>query len=341
MRVARNALGALSLFVVGSVASSVAAEERACVVVTSFEQDRELARELGAELEDAGFVAIRLERSSNGPERVPAELLREHSCSALAALESSHTVELWLARTAGQPLEHETLTDDSSDEETRTLALRFVELVRARLLKLPRDAKPETTPAQSEANPREVEPRPKPVVKPRVARDSFGVSVGGRMLINPGGFGPTAGLAFGALGFPSELSWLKAEFVLPVSHAEFEGPEGTSQGRIHLVSLALGLALEIPDSRLAGRFGVGAALGALSFEGAATPPFVSHNDSSKVAVPFLDAELNARLVAGFRVGIDAQVGMAVPRAAVRFAGREVASWGRPMLNLGAGLEFDL
>ncbi len=89
---------------------------------------------------------------------------------------------------------------------------------------------------------------------------------------------------------------------------------------------------------IATKAGLGLAATVLWFAGEAEPPLVATDGSSWVAAPY------AVLAAGYRfgryVGIRAELLGALlrPEPIVRIAGREVASFGQPVVFVSLGLE---
>ena len=87
--------------------------------------------------------------------------------------------------------------------------------------------------------------------------------------------------------------------------------------------------------------GVALAGALIGMTGSAEPPLLDRTEQMFVVVPSLRAGVALKLSKRLAFRSDGLVGASVPRAAIRFADREVADWGRPLLSLSLGLEASL
>jgi hypothetical protein len=83
------------------------------------------------------------------------------------------------------------------------------------------------------------------------------------------------------------------------------------------------------DFQVSGAGGV--ALARLGIDGHAVPPLASRGDTSIAALPFARVSVGRRLGSRLGLELDGFVGVATPRPVLRFNGREVAEWGRPLV----------
>jgi hypothetical protein len=73
------------------------------------------------------------------------------------------------------------------------------------------------------------------------------------------------------------------------------------------------------------------ALAHLAIDGSAQPPLLARKESTTVALPFLRLSFGRWLASRVGLGASGFAGVAMPRPAIRFDGREVAEWGRPVV----------
>jgi hypothetical protein len=90
---------------------------------------------------------------------------------------------------------------------------------------------------------------------------------------------------------------------------------------------------------LAVRSAAGVALGSLGFSGAARSPYAGVHDHLWSWSPYVGSGLVWRVAPSFGLRADVAVGVDASHTVVRFAGREVADWGRPWLAGSAALEL--
>lgn len=146
-------------------------------------------------------------------------------------------------------------------------------------------------------------------------------------------------LGFGWFAWPRvKLEVLGA---IPLAAGGAEGEEGVADVGAGLVAVGARYLLTDARALLVPSVGGGMGVCIMNMEGIARPPYSSESSWIATGLGFVRAGLSLRLGWRVRVNIDGMVGMLTPRAAVDFAGREAASWGRPLLSLAAGLELDL
>jgi hypothetical protein len=75
--------------------------------------------------------------------------------------------------------------------------------------------------------------------------------------------------------------------------------------------------------------------------GAAEAGYAERSETIFGAGPVLRASAAARLTDWYLLRLELLAAITTPRAVLRFADREVATWGRPFLQLTLGAEFGL
>jgi hypothetical protein len=121
---------------------------------------------------------------------------------------------------------------------------------------------------------------------------------------------------------------------VPLRASTFTGPEGEAELGVSLMGAFAEVSLTDPLARADVMVGGGAWVALLSLRGRAQPSYLGSSVQVVTLVPHLDLAARARI--GRRIAFIARASGAVatPKANVRFAGREVAAWGRPFM-LGA------
>ena len=114
--------------------------------------------------------------------------------------------------------------------------------------------------------------------------------------------------------------------------------EGAATVRRTLAGAALDAQLRL--NRVTWSLGAGAALAVLSLRGEAPGAGYGATDASSVTVgPILRSGSSIALGPTLRARIELTAGATFPRAIVSFAGREVATWGRPFALATLGVEW--
>lgn len=299
-----------------------------------------LERRLRAEFEASGFEVVLADTAKAGPPRALEEAAARAGAAAAVRVTPSEGggLEVWVAdRITGKLLLREVVGGGGERPEPGMVALRAVELLRASLLELasrtpPRGPLP--PPAKLRADVRRA-------VALDVAESSegaspspperFAVGVGAAAGLGPGGVPPSADVAFSARWMALPRLGVRLVLLAPLAAPAVEGAEGSA--RVGVLVAGAGGHLELGSEGSALGASVGAGVGAVwaRMDGEARAPFVSSSDDVLSALPYV--ELGARAELAARVGLRAGLlaGVAAPRPVVRFAGREVASVGRPLL----------
>ena len=153
------------------------------------------------------------------------------------------------------------------------------------------------------------------------------------------GLGPAVGLSPGGLGLVPQVKaglsiepspiWSASVFaLLPTFPSAVEAAEGEADVWVGLLAAAGDATLVKADS-WGYAIGAGAALVGLQMEGSAEAPYVGEEDSVFTAAGFTRISAYYVLPPAWRLRGELLMGLAAPRPTVRFAERQVGSWGRP------------
>ncbi|WP_148313727.1 hypothetical protein [Sorangium cellulosum] len=347
------ALGALAL----ALALALAAPPREAraggapriVVVAPSREDRVSLR-LQAELRALKFEVPEVEIAPDPPsrERLEEVAREKDAVAAVRIAPSSGGVEVWLVdRMTGKTVLREMVTDDTrSPSGGAALALRVVELLRASLMELdaPRPPAGEVAPPPSiremMASPRADTPAPAPSVglpPPRGA--AFSIELGPAVLLSPGGMGPWGLLSAAANYQPSEEVGASVFALIPLLSSSASGPEGVATARVGLVGAAISGVVAPPGAPW--RFAVGAGASAvwMRLEGRPSERYEGSTEDLLTVAPLLRAGLGVAITPRLRVRADAICGVAILVPVVEFAGRQVATWGVPLVAPSLDLEL--
>jgi hypothetical protein len=339
-RVARCAVAVATLAL---VASGVRAAERVRVAVVHIRDD-EPSRRVRAELAAAGLEAVDVPISSDDSRSAAAVARSEHAVAAVRVV-SADEVELAIVDTASANVLYDKSVR-SSGAQSDSLALRAVEDLRARLVKLHL-----VEPAPSEA-PAPPEDAP-PVTRGAPAHDDgpgAGHGTPMRSLWATGALGATA--STGGLGgdlaarvglrvdatprFGGSIAAL-----LPLLSQTVSETGAHADVNVYVVSALLHYAL-VGSGEWGADLGAGAGVVIARMQGFADAPVYTGRSETVVAgAPIVDASLSYRPISMLRVRGEFQAGVAMPRLAVTFDDRDVAVWGRPFAVALLGAEIAL
>ncbi len=354
-----------ALFAMTLASSGLADTEGEHTVVLTAARDQVALRErLRTELDLGGWLVVEVPPQRAGLPRLPDEVARQVHASVALRLDERGDVELWVVDTASDAtLHHETIPTDPSDGPD-VITLRVVEILRARLLKLgvslpsppsrpPGDEATVAPPPAAEAPPappKAAAPEPAVPISPPSdvpARPPARAETGAHRAVDVA-LSPLASFSPGGLGVIPELG-LGAKYVL--DHTWAFGVAGvvpigssTVENEAGRVSVHWGFAGVSAERRFLfgpGALVLGVAAGALTqrFSGDANPPYRSASDWVTVFGSFGDVGGRFVLSPTVRLCVDAAVGVAAPRPVVVAADDRIATWGRPLVLLSAGLEW--
>lgn len=278
------------------------------------------------------------------PEPSSAEPLedRARAHGAIAAIRvtrsGSGAVEMTIVdRATGKTLSRRLVIATPSDPAAAELvATRTVELFRASLLELKSAHPPRgDVPVPPRIDALAPNPPTEPSASPSALRLAFAVGAG--LASNPEFVAaPHVWAAFTATN--ADRLGLTAQFSASLAPERLSAPEG--QVEVLVSEYRLGVVYELgPRSNwMALRLETGALLSRLVVNGSAQPPYVAEREDRLTAGPWLATGLGVELVPQLSAWANASAAYLFPHTVVRVAGRELTSWGRPMLAARAGLE---
>ncbi|MBK8251671.1 MAG: hypothetical protein IPK82_03270 [Polyangiaceae bacterium] len=315
----------------------------------------------GARADDASLVRIRQELQLLGLDVVItplaasqslSELAIEHKAAAVIRIESAPPeVVLWIDREHSQNLPQQLRVSESfnAGNNANLLALRAVELLRARLLPVPENQSPVAN-ATSEGKRDSPSPSSLPTpsaaaltatptvsASPVVPVKRFGVHGGPAVTYSPGGLSPVIALRFGAdarIGGPLAATLTT---LLPIG----AGTVSTADGEMDLrpLSLLAGLSIRVqPLTPLS--LTVGAGLGAACFfyQGRAPNSDLARSGSECSFQPYAEFGALYHFTPTFALRSDLMTATFHPHPVLVIANEEAASFGLPGVTLSLAVE---
>jgi hypothetical protein len=331
------------------VALPAIAEGRWRLVLVS-EPDSELAHRLRAEAADVG-LELAFETASSATV-LPSAIAERHGAVGVIRVSSPTTVEIWIRSGDQRPTNYETIRGQPS--ERQSFAFRVIEEVRARLTKLrlperdPRERRggaPDPTIDAAPTSRADAPGAPSDVEAPSGASGGAPMNVralaagaGVAASAVSGGMGPTLYAAL-ALRVTLTSGWgAAAHAFVPLTVDTVSAPEGSGDVRAYLVAgeIARDVWARAPWSAALGA-GAGALI--LTLEGNPATGYVARDDRLTAAIFVLQAHLKTDITPWFSIRGALLGGATAPRPVVRFAGRDVAAWGRPFAVATLTLDF--
>jgi hypothetical protein len=280
-----------------------------------------------AELGSSGFDVAVVTPSTFPPGRPEIEQLaqREGATVQLLVVEAGAGLEIWIVDPAtGKTVFREVILGLYEPREAPELvAIRLVETFRATLLDF---ASPHTS-----APPLPLRPVPPVDSSTHAGPSRFAIAVGGGGAYSAGGIGPTAHLDL-ALGYRMGRGFsIAVDGALTPARTKVRGaPEGEAEIAWYLAGVSFGFSPGDPAAPIRFRSSAGAWIGWMSLTGQPVPPYVNTPAEFVSVIPHLDAGLRLSLTPSVALAPGLSLGVSAPAASIRFAGREVATWGRPL-----------
>lgn len=340
-----KAVACLSIALAASSSASASSSptEARVALVTASAQSTTTTR-LKAELEQLGVSVVVVAGEATPLGRASLENIARTAgaFAAVRVVPVAAEVEVWVAdRVTGKTVVREVIRGrDSSASMDDTIALGAVELLRASLLEF--TATPMLQHGEVEPPPvvRTIAPAPEPS-GPRFRRPLpplFAVA-----------FEPTAVVGFdGALAALSAGVAARYQFV---DHLALEGwaqvpivaatirQDATGVAEVSATVLGLGLAAVWNAHGITPSVGAGAAGALLEVDGQQPQPgYGANRKLLRVTAPYVRAGIGIQLLEHLRLHADATGLYTVHSIPIRFVGEQRASWGRPSLLVGLGLE---
>ena len=302
--------------------------------------DRRITNRVNAELTALGFeVELVPEADSTEPRSLRRIAVDHGAVAGLRASPSKTGIELWIVNpSTGDTAYEEVVTVKSRNDEL--LALRSVEVLRARLLKLGVLSSPPPAPVAEEPPPEPITLAPAtPPPLPVVALPLLSADVGASYTIEPSALSNYESARLG-LTLAPRAEWSASAFaLLPLRASEVSESEGTA--RVNATLFALAGDVHLRRARLSASFGAGCALALLGVSGEAAPPYEAQSDRLLAAVPFLRAGGAAAVADRLTLGLEFMAGFATPPSVVRLDLEEVAVWGRPLLSASFTMQIGI
>ena len=309
-------------------------------------QIRSEARELGLDTETVGDT---LGRSDDA-------LLALHGAVAIVHVVSPEHVTVSVAASGERVPYAADLERHGARAET--FAVSIVELIRARLVELERrQPTPEAT-ARAPALPPSAPPAasaPSPNMPPAPTHERLPtrappprsdahepmlwLSTGGAGLLARGGLGASGGVSLGFGVEPSERLWASAFALLPLLENVARGPEGSADILVYGYAAKLGYRFAALGDGWFLEAGPGAGLVVLDVDADAVAPGVGHKDTLRAGIFFVHAGLSGNVTPWLALRASVAGGTSAPRPVLRFAGRDVATFGHALTLATLDAEF--
>jgi hypothetical protein len=290
-----------------------------------------------AELGSSGFDVALVTPPTFPPGRSEIEQLAQQKGATVELLlvDAGAALEIWVVDPAtGTTAFREVILGlYESHEAPEVVATRVAETLRATLMEF---SSPHTNapPIRLSRVPGTGSPTPR-------APPNCTMSVGGGGAYSAGGLGVTAHLDLSfAYQFGSRFS-VAVDGALTPARATLRGPEGEASIAWYLAGVSLGFSPGNPAAPVRLRSSAGAWLGLMSLAGQAVAPFVNTPTEFVSVIPHLDEGLRFSLTPTLGLVANVSIGVSEPGASIRFAGREVATWGRPLWIGSLALEAAL
>jgi hypothetical protein len=310
-------------------------EERHKILVLLEQTSPAFLPRLRAELGSSGFGVAVVRPSTFPPSRSEIEQLaqQEGATAGLSLIEAGSGVEIWVVdRTSSKTVFREVLLGLYDPREApEVIAIRVVETLRATLMEVehPRSSTVETAPA------------PEIDVLGSARPPRFWLGVGGGAAFSPGGVGPVGHIGLSLMWAATSRFYLALDGSLSPGRAKVRAPEGEASVGMYLGGASLGWWMNDPSAVVRVRAGLGAWASVLTMSGEATASYIGTHAQIVTALPHLDLGLRFALTHRLAIDADLSGAFSAPGAAIHFAGREVATWGRPLVLGGIAIEAAL
>lgn len=331
----RSLVTAFACFLFLLLPTVAKSQERHKILVLLEQTSPPFLPRLRAELGSSGFGVAVVKPSTFPPSRAEIEQLaqQEGATAGLSLIEAGSGLEIWVVdRATAKTVFREVILGLYDPREApEVVAIRMVETLRATLMEVehPRTSSVEVAPAA------EIDV----VGQNRPGRFSLGL--GGGVGYSPGGVGVTGHLALSLMWAATARLHLGLDGSLTPGRAKVRGPEGETGVGLYLAGASLAFYLTDPVAPVRLRFGAGAWGSVMALSGEAVAPYVNMRAQIITIVPHLDLGLRVSLTRRLGLALGLSGGISAPAASIHFAGREVATWGRPLLLSNLALETTL
>jgi len=335
--------------VLGLSGLSRAAGARGANIAVVGPRDNPVVLELAQELRAAGFV-VKAEIADAA--RSPPAVTPDDETDIVIRVDAA-TIEVWaIAEPPGLSTLVDVVPVGSSTNEAAIAARRAEEVVRARLLPVDHSPAFETasatpqvpTPPSAASSPplkssTQGSDSPPGSSRPTLAR--FGLDVGTLLSMSPGGIPPAAELLLLPRWIPTKRIMARTIVGVPLTSPEIKSAEGQASIKEWFFGAAVDWNFLPAEAAWSANAGAGLAGVRLQSQGTANPPFVSSTGDAWGWLPFVDGGLSHRFGSSqIGLGLDAWIGASLPRMAIAFPTRRVATWGSPWAGVSLALKID-
>jgi hypothetical protein len=216
------------------------------------------------------------------------------------------------------------------------VATRTVELLRASLMEL---SAPHPARGDAPITPELESLAPPPVdAGPRASRSTsrLSLSLGPALVFSPN-LGSTADAWLGLTWIGAHRVGLSVQGLVPLESHRLDAAEGRIEVSASIYRIAGVLRVPLGWNPLSGHLLAGAMLARVTTRGDASAPFVGEEEEHVLAGPWIGARLELELSSFFAVFLAADAGLSFPQTVIRSAGRELTSYGRPLVSGSAGV----
>ena len=339
---------ALMLVITSTVMATMQVSADVAPVAIVYTPPSTLLLPLTTELRLAGFAPIPVEMP---PEAVTEAVLRDTADSVGATavvriLQSDRGVVVFIRDpSSGVVVSTEFIPFEAVERADTITALKTVEILRASLMM----AKADVPTPPSSLSPTTPSPPPQNASSSNLSQKAE-ISmappsrVQGLFYIAPSatyGFGDIPPSLHVAIGF-SLLTFERFRLFLfglvPTIKTTIESNDGFATVREGIVAIGAAVDLISPNHPVVPFLGIQGGVVFFDVEGEADAPFSGKKRTEIAGGIHFDAGATFRLTRILALRCDLSIGIVVPRPVVRFDGRIVASFGRPMLSGMAGIE---
>jgi hypothetical protein len=306
------------------------------VVVIDDEWAPSLPR-LRAELASAGFRLLLAPPSMWPVDRSELEQIarQQGAVGGVSLLGSQPSPQVWVIDPAsGSTIFDDVIAGFSDRDQRDAIAVRVVETLRASFLRV------EDKQHAPQAGPLSVST---PATIPPEARSRpprFALRVAGGAGFSAGGLGPTDHVGAALIWQATRAIRLVVDGAFTPVAVHPSGPEGEASIGMAFAGVS-GRYCFANVATLRPRLGAGAWLSVITMNGSAAGGFPNRNVWFATAIPHIDGEIDFPLGRRLAVGLALSVGFSAPGAAVHFAGRPVATWGRPFAMGLVAVEYSI
>jgi hypothetical protein len=312
------------------------AESTVRVLLVIDQNDDAFAERVRAELVGLGLNVIVAEPWRSGEQIVSLDAATRsvQAAAGIRMLPSRKGVEVWMAdQPAGRSLLRQMIVDERAEPNQGLVALQTAELLRTGLLSATVVRKSEPPPAAPAPPPPSASPTAVVVASPTDSSPAprAGVQAALGAMVSPGAGDAALQIWLSLYRFVTDSWALALDVSAPLRTASLTGPEGTARVGVSMAGAALFTAYEQRESGTYASAGAGAGILRIEASGASSLAFDSQVETAFTGVLYARGDAGLVAAGWLRFGLRGVVGATTSKVAIRFAGNEAGSWGRPFL----------